>query len=183
MLKQAAEYHFAWNDRITHDVVATYEREKSAYFFHGRDRQRRAIVTDLFNGVPTDTEQLGYNLKVDHLGGGRLGERARVALQSMATLFDASLLVVEGTGGTSLAWLGSSRLGESFERHLASVHHPRRPTWRSGDPNGLAGFRRDTDKPGRHVESVDYDHDRSLTTAMWPWRAWSCATSQRPATS
>lgn len=143
VLKQAAEYHFAWNDRITHDVVATYEQEKSAYFFHSRDRQRRAVVTDLLNKVPTDTDQLGYNLKVDHLAVVVWGSAPRVALKSLAALFDASLLVVEGTGGTSLAWLGSSRLCESFEQQFATFHPPAATFVAVGGPlNGIEGFRR-----------------------------------------
>ena len=142
VLKQAAEYHFAWNDRITHDVVATYEQEKSAYFFHSRDRQRRAVVTDLLNGVPTDTEQLGYNLKLDHLAVVVWGSTSRVALKSLAALYDASLLVVEGTGGTSLAWLGNSRLCESFERKFAAFQPPAATFVAVGGPlNGIEGFR------------------------------------------
>lgn len=141
VLKQAAEYHFAWNDLVTHDVVVAYEREKSAYFFHSRDRQRRAIVADLLNGVPTDTDQLGYNLKLDHLAVIAWGNAPRVALRELATLLDASLLVVEGTGGTSLAWLGRSRLGESFEQHLASIKPPPATYLALGGPEaGIDGF-------------------------------------------
>ncbi|PKH38512.1 PucR C-terminal helix-turn-helix domain-containing protein [Nocardioides alpinus] len=143
VLKQAAEFHFAWNDRITHDVVATYEQEKSAYFFHSRDRQRRAVVTDLLNGVPTDTEQLGYNLKVDHLAVVAWGNAPRAALKSLATMLDASLLVVEGTGGTSLAWLGNSRLSESFEENFPAIQPPPATYVALGGPlNGVEGFRR-----------------------------------------
>lgn len=142
VLKQAAGYHFAWNDRITHDVVVTYEREKSEYFFHSRDRQRRAIVTDLLSGVPTDTEQLGYNLRLQHLAVVAWGASARTALQAMAKLLDASLLVVEGPGGTSLAWLGSSRLEASFENHRSSIQAPPGTYLALGGPAlGLEGFR------------------------------------------
>ncbi|MFD4328520.1 PucR family transcriptional regulator [Nocardioides sp. NPDC058538] len=142
VLKQAAEYHFAWNDIITHDVVAAYEREKSAYFFHSRDRQRRAIVTDLLKGVPTDTEQLGYNLNAEQIAVVAWGNAARAALKVLATLLDAALLVVEGTGGTSLAWLGRSRMSESFEKHLAAIEPPPATYLAIGGPGtGLEGFR------------------------------------------
>lgn len=142
VLKQAAEYHFAWNDIITHDVVVTYEREKAAYFFHSRDRQRRAIVTDLLNGVPTDTEQLGYNLKLEHLAIVAWGNGARAALKALTTLLDASLLVVEGTGGTSLAWLGNSRMSENFAKLLTSIEPPPATYLAIGGPGaGLDGFR------------------------------------------
>lgn len=142
VLKQAAEYHFAWNDLVTHDVVVAYEREKSAYFFHSRDRQRRAIVTDLLNGVPTDTEQLGYNLKLDHLAVVAWGNAPRVALKELATLLDASLLVVDGTGGTSLAWLGRSRLSETFEDKRPTIKPPPATYLALGGPeSGLEGFR------------------------------------------
>ncbi|MEP9362797.1 helix-turn-helix domain-containing protein [Nocardioides sp. CN2-186] len=124
VLKQAAEYHFAWNDLVTHDVVAAYEREKNAYFFHSRDRQRRAVITDLINGVPTDTEQLGYNLKLEHVAIVAWGNAPRAALDAMAARLQAALLVVEGTGGTHLAWLGGSRIGEALERNLAAFSPP-----------------------------------------------------------
>ncbi|TWP32472.1 PucR family transcriptional regulator [Leekyejoonella antrihumi] len=142
VLKQVAEYHFAWNDLTTRDVVLAYDREKSAYFFHSRDRQRRAIVTDLLGGVPTDTGQLGYNLNVEHLAVVAWGNAPRVALEALAKLLDAALLVVEGTGGTSLAWLGHSRLGESFEQHLPSISPPPATYVALGGPApGLKGFR------------------------------------------
>ena len=142
VLKQAAEYHFAWNDIITHDVVTAYEREKSAYFLHRRDRQRRAIVQDLLNGVPTDAEQLGYNLRVTHLAVVAWGKSAQAALKTMSTTLDGSLLVVEGTGGTSLAWIGSSRIAEAAEKHLASFSPPPATYLAIGQPGaGLEGFR------------------------------------------
>ncbi|WP_051171850.1 MULTISPECIES: PucR family transcriptional regulator [Amycolatopsis] len=142
VLKQAAEYQFAWNDQVTRDVVAAYEEEKSAYFFHSRDRVRRAIVTDLLNGVPTDTEQLGYNLKLEHIAAVAWGYAPHAGLHALASLLDASLLVVEGTGGTSLAWFGSSRVGESFEKHITSVELPAATYLAVGRPGaGLEGFR------------------------------------------
>lgn len=142
VLKQAAEYHFAWNDLVTHDVVAAYEREKSAYFFHSRDRQRRAVVTDVLNGIPTDTEQLGYNLKVEHLAMVAWGNAPRVALQAVASRLEASLLAVEGTGGTSLAWLGGSRIGESFERIQEGLQPPPATYLAVGSAGaGVTGFR------------------------------------------
>ena len=142
LLKQAAEYHFAWNDIVTHDVVAAYEREKTAYFFHSRDRQRRAIVTDLLNGVPTDSEHLGYNLRLEHLAIVAWGNAPRVALQALASQLDASSLVIEGTGGTSLAWIGGSQVSEAFERELGNVTPPPATYLAFGGPAaGVAGFR------------------------------------------
>lgn len=142
LLKQAAEYHFAWNDRITQDVVAAYEREKSAHFGRGRERQVRAIVTDLLNGVPTDTDELGYTLKQEHLAVVAWGNAPRAALQALASRLDSSLLIVGGTGDTLLAWLGGSRLGESFEKDLTSIGPPPATYLAIGGPAmGLEGFR------------------------------------------
>lgn len=142
VLKQAAEYHFAWNDIITHDVVGAYEREKAAYFLHRRDRQRRAIVQDLLNGVPTDAEQLGYNLRVTHLAVVAWGKGAAATLNSLAATLQGSLLVIEGTGGTSLAWLGSSRMAEAAAKHLATLSPPPGTYLAVGEPAaGVEGFR------------------------------------------
>lgn len=142
VLKQAAEYHFAWNDRVTQDVVAAYEREKSAHFLRGRERHLRTIVTDLLNAVPTDTEELGYNLELEHLAVVAWGSAPKPALQTLAAQLHASVLIVEGTGGALLGWLGASRLGDSFASMFSSISTPPATYLAFGNPAfGLDGFR------------------------------------------
>lgn len=142
VLQQASDYHYAWNDRATEGVVSAYQAEHNAYFFRSQDRKRRAIVSDLLRGVPTDTEQLGYNLRTQHLAIVAWGRSSEASIRAIAQAFDARHLTVSGTSGTVLGWLGASHLGRLLKEapgRLAAMPN----TYLSvGEPaSGAEGFR------------------------------------------
>lgn len=110
VLRQASDFHYAWNDKVTEGVVATYQAEYNAYFFRSQDRKRRAVVSDLLRGVPTDSEQLGYNLRTEHLAIVAWGRSPEANIRTIAQALEARHLTVSGTSGTVLGWLGASSL-------------------------------------------------------------------------
>lgn len=115
VLRQASDFHYAWNDKVTEGVVATYQAEYNAYFFRSQDRKRRAVVSDLLRGVPTDTELLGYNLRTEHLAIVAWGRSPEANIRTIAQALEARHLTVSGTSGTVLGWLGGSSLTRTLE--------------------------------------------------------------------
>ena len=115
VLKQASDYHYAWNDKVTESVIAAYQTEHNAYFFRSQDRKRRAVVNDLLRGVPTDTQHLGYNLATHHLAVVAWGSAPEVNIRALAVALDARHLTVSATSGTYIGWLGSATLGRTLD--------------------------------------------------------------------
>lgn len=106
VLRHASQYHFAWNDRVTALIIDAYDKERSAFFFHGRDRKRRAMVRDLLAGIPVDEVALGYSLRGRHLGFVVWGDAPEVGVRQLTTMLGWPFLTVPGTGGTVLGWVG-----------------------------------------------------------------------------
>ncbi|WP_188835740.1 PucR family transcriptional regulator [Flexivirga endophytica] len=143
VLRQASDYHYAWNDAVMEGVVAAYQAEHKAYFFRSQDRKRRAIVNDLLRGVPTETEELGYNLRVAHLGLVAWGSSPEANIRAIAATLKSRVLTVSGTSGTVLGWLDASALRNAQEAEpevfttLPSTHVA------VGEiASGIEGFRR-----------------------------------------
>lgn len=121
VLRQASDYHYAWNDRVTESVIATYQAEHNAYFFRSQDRKRRAIISDVLRGVPTDTEQLSYNLRTEHIAVVAWGRSPEANIRTIANALEARHLSVSGTSGTALGWLGASSLQRLLDEHPAAL--------------------------------------------------------------
>lgn len=112
VLKQASDFHFAWNNKATEGVIEAYQAEHNDYFFHNQDRKRRAIVSDLLREIPTDTDQLGYNLRTQHVAVVAWGKSSEASIRAAAVAAGAKHLTVGGPSGTVLGWLGRGDLGE-----------------------------------------------------------------------
>ncbi|GAB3854766.1 helix-turn-helix domain-containing protein [Nocardioides maradonensis] len=142
VLRQASDFHYAWNDRVTEGVVSTYQAEHNAYFFRSQDRRRRAIVSDLLRGVPTDADQLGYNLRTEHLAVVAWGRSPEANIRTIAQALEARHLTVSGTSGTVLGWLGGSNLARRVEEGGASFKALPETYLSLGEvAPGLEGFR------------------------------------------
>lgn len=142
VLRQASDYHYAWNDRVTEGVIAAYQAEHNAYFFRSQDRKRRAIVSDLLRGVPTDSEQLGYNLRTEHLALVAWGRAPEVNIRTIAQALDARHLTVSGTSGTVLGWLGGSSIKRILEERPEELRAADGTFLSVGEvARGIEGFR------------------------------------------
>lgn len=142
VLRQASDFHYAWNDRVTEGVIATYQAEHNAYFFRSQDRKRRAIVSDLLRGVPTDAEQLGYNLRIEHIALVAWGRSPEANIRTIAHQLEARHLTVSGTSGTVLGWLGASDLSRILEESPDQFHAMPDTYLSIGEvASGIEGFR------------------------------------------
>lgn len=114
VLKQASNYQYAWNNKVTESVIETYQNEHTAYFFRSQDRKRRVIVSDILRGVPADVHQLGYNVHTEQLGLVAWGRSPEANIRAVAVALDAKHLTVSGTSGTCLGWIGASHLKDNL---------------------------------------------------------------------
>lgn len=124
VLRHASQYHFAWNDRVAASIIDAYQKERSAFFFHGRDRKRRAMVRDLLAGIPVDEAALGYSLRGRHLGIVVWGDAPEAALKQLTSALGWQSLTVTGTGGTVLGWIGRPAGKASGDDDLSRLSLP-----------------------------------------------------------
>lgn len=142
VLKQISDYQYAWNDKVTESVIAAYQAEHDAYFLRSQDRKRRAIVSDILRGLPSDTPELGYNVRTTHLALVAWGRSPEANIRAIAAALGARALVVSGTSGTYLAWLGDSNIARSLEERPEAVAAMTDTYLALGEvEQGLEGFR------------------------------------------
>lgn len=142
VLKQASDYHYAWNNKVTESVIAAYQTEHNAYFFRSQDRKRRATVNDILRGIPTDTQQLGYNLHTEHLAVVAWGRSPEANIRSLAVALGARHLTVSGTSGTYLGWIGGTALRGVLDGRPEAVKVMPETFLALGDvEQGIEGFR------------------------------------------
>lgn len=121
VLKQASDYHFAWNDKVMASVIEAYQLEYTAYFLRSQDRKRRAAVSDILRGLPADIERLDYNLRTSHLAVVAWGRSAEANISSLAVALGAQLLMVSGTSDTRLGWFGAASLAGDLDDTFKAI--------------------------------------------------------------
>ncbi|MEP9362779.1 helix-turn-helix domain-containing protein [Nocardioides sp. CN2-186] len=142
VLRQASDYHYAWNNAVTESVIDAYQVEHNAYFFRSQDRKRRAIVHDILRGVPADTQQLGYNLRTEQLAVVAWGRAPEANIRALAVALDARHLTVSGTSGSHLGWIGSASLKRTLSERPEAVKATAETYLALGDVEpGPEGFR------------------------------------------
>lgn len=142
VLKQISDYQYEWNNRVTESVIAAYQAEHDAYFFRSQDRRRRAIVSDILRGIPSDTPELGYNVRTAHLALVAWGRSPEATIRSLAGAMSARHLIVSGTSGTYLAWLGDTAIARTLEERPDAITAMPGTYLALGEvQQGLEGFR------------------------------------------
>ncbi|WP_175507458.1 PucR family transcriptional regulator [Nocardioides alpinus] len=113
-----------------------------AYFLRNQDQKRRVVVSDILRGVPADVDQLGYSLNSAHLAVVAWGRSPEANIRALAASFDAGQLVVSGTSGSFVGWLGSSALKSALERQSHAVEAMPGTHLALGEvEHGVEGFR------------------------------------------
>jgi len=142
VLKQASDYHYAWNNKVTESVIAAYQAEHDAFFFRSQDRKRRAVVNDILRGVPADTQHLGYNLRTDHIALVAWGRAPEANIRSLAVALEARHLTVSGTASAHLGWIGATALERALEERPEAMKAMPGTFLALGDVGqGIEGFR------------------------------------------
>lgn len=142
-LRRASEYLFKYVDRLATFLTEEYTAERDRYM-RSREQRRTQLVRDLLDGDDPDPavamRELGYDLRLVHLGCVVSGPEPEAAVAALARRLDAPhQLVVSLSRDTSWAWIGRVRpfaLPERFEAIAGT-------TVSIGDPaSGTDGFRR-----------------------------------------
>lgn len=112
ILRLSSRFLFDWNHRVTTQLTGAYQREYGRRY-RDRDREKRALILELLEGMPVDTASLRYSLHGEHVALVAWDGDPGDAVRDLAESLDASLLTMPGTGGSLYAWLG----GDSLQRH------------------------------------------------------------------
>jgi hypothetical protein len=129
-------------DRILTEVTAAYNEEVGARR-RGADKRRSDLVERLLAGELLDTQELGYELDLNHLGLVTMGLRTGNFLRKLANLLDARLLSVQSEHEVAWAWLGRREaLDLETVRRLAEANRPLHAPLALGEPaEGPSGWR------------------------------------------
>lgn len=140
---EASAFLFAYVDRLAGFLTDEYTAERDRYL-RSHEQRRTQLVRDVLDGASPDPAEavgeLGYDLRLHHLGLVASGCDAEAALRALAARVDAAhRLVLALAGDTAWAWLGRTRPFED----LGEVPIEGDAVVSAGDPApGTEGFRR-----------------------------------------
>jgi PucR-like helix-turn-helix protein/diguanylate cyclase with GGDEF domain len=143
VLRVLSRYLFGYVDQVTGELADVYQAERDRVL-RTQERRRTALVRELLAGMPVSEDQLGYRLRVDHLGVVAWGGEAEAVATQLAQELGCALLVAPGAGRSIWAWLGGrSRIDAAAERKLARFVPPDGTFLACGDvASGAEGFAR-----------------------------------------
>jgi hypothetical protein len=119
LLRVVSRYLFGYIDRVTGELAEVYQQERDR-ILRSQERRRTALIRELLAGMPVSEDQLGYRLRVDHLGVVAWGREPEAAATELAHELGCALLIAPGAGRSIWAWLGGrSRIDASAQSMLA----------------------------------------------------------------
>jgi len=140
MLRLASRYLFAYVDAVVPLVTEVYTSERDALLRSGEHRRRR-VLRDLLDGTRTDAEELGYDLRTDHVGALAWGADADAALRALGRELGGPALVIVADEQFVWAWFTVG--GAAWARDLGSFAPPAGTAIALGSVGaGIDGFRR-----------------------------------------
>src|SRR4051794_24948983 len=104
-LRVLARYLFAYVDQVTGELAEVYQAERDR-LLRSQERKRASLTRELLAGMPVSEEELGYRLRVDHVGVVAWGRSPEAATTQLAQELDCALLIAGGGGRSIWAWLG-----------------------------------------------------------------------------
>jgi hypothetical protein len=124
LLRVLSRYLFGYIDRVTSELAEVYQQERDRVL-RSQERRRTALIRELLAGMPVSEDQLGYRLRVDHVGVVAWGREPEAAATQLAQELGCALLVAPGAGRSIWAWLGGrSRIDAPAQRMLARFEPP-----------------------------------------------------------
>jgi DNA-binding PucR family transcriptional regulator len=118
LLRVVSRYLFGYIDRVTGELAEVYQQERDR-ILRSQERRRTALIRELLAGMPVSEDQLGYRLRVDHLGVVAWGREPEAVATELAQQLGCALLIAPGAGRSIWAWLGGrSTIDTSAQRKL-----------------------------------------------------------------
>ena len=117
-LRVLSRYLFAYVDQVTGQLAEVYQAERDR-LLRSQERRRAALTRELLAGMPVSDDELGYRLRVDHIGVVAWGQNPEAGVTQIAQELGCALLIVPGGGRSVWAWLGGRpRIGPEAARAL-----------------------------------------------------------------
>ncbi len=117
-LRVLSRYLFAYVDLVTRQLAEVYQSERDR-LLRSQERRRASLTRELLAGMPVSEEELGYRLRVDHIGVVAWGANPEAAATQVAHELGCALLIAPGGGRSLWAWLGGRpRIGATVARAL-----------------------------------------------------------------
>jgi hypothetical protein len=104
-LRVLSRYLFAYVDLITGQLAEVYQAERDR-LLRSQERRRASLTRELLAGMPVSEEELGYRLRVDHVGVVAWGRNPEVGVTQLAQELGCALLIAPGGARSVWAWLG-----------------------------------------------------------------------------
>jgi hypothetical protein len=104
-LRVLSRYLFAYVDLITGQLAEVYQGERDR-LLRSQERRRASLTRELLAGMPVSEQELGYRLRVDHIGVVAWGRNPEAGAIQLAQELGCALLITPGGGRSVWAWLG-----------------------------------------------------------------------------
>jgi len=104
-LRVLSRYLFAYVDQVTGQLAEVYQAERDR-LLRSQERRRASLTRELLAGMPVSEEELGYRLRVDHIGVVAWGQNPEAGATQIARQLGCALLITPGGGRSVWAWLG-----------------------------------------------------------------------------
>ncbi len=136
-----SRYLFAYVDEVTGQLAEVYQAERDR-LLRGQERRRASLTRELLAGMPVSEEELGYRLRVDHIGVVGWGRNPEAGATQVAQELGCALLIAPGGGRSVWAWLGGRpRIAAAAARALERFSPPEGTFLACGDVAfGETGF-------------------------------------------
>jgi hypothetical protein len=117
-LRVLSRYLFAYVDQVTGQLAEVYQAERDR-LLRSQERRRASLTRELLGGMPVSEQELGYRLRVDHIGVVAWGRNPEAEATQIAQELGCALLITPGGGRSVWAWLGGRpRIGAAASRTL-----------------------------------------------------------------
>ncbi len=104
-LRVVSRYLFAYVDQVTGQLAEVYQAERDR-LLRSQERRRASLTRELLAGMPVSEQELGYRLRVDHIGVVAWGRNPEAGATQIARELGCALLIAPGGGRSVWAWLG-----------------------------------------------------------------------------
>lgn len=142
LLRIASRHLFGYVDAVVPLVTEVYTQERDALVRSGEHRRLRAL-RDLLDGTREDADEVGYDLRGEHLGAIAWGAHPAEALDAVARELGCRSLLIASDEEFVWGWFAVSAGSRDDWRRIESLTYPDDTLVAFGTVSpGVEGFRR-----------------------------------------